>query len=310
MAQDTQANQTALREAFADGYALFSADLTPRGYGALAGLLRLAEAWDDDFIGFAEAIGALEGLYATLWTRRDRLSLLLQNDVEEWVEHFADVLDKDEIVRLVNSATQEASQEQHQDVRELLVAYLTAVLANHEHEAQELHDLLLKNLTASFAEGRVSGTALLAHRNGEAVDDLDDLYDSTFKVAKAHSDQFAESTNRAAGAAVGGIAGDIARHLTGSTANDSEKSKQVAIVVAAGVGAYVYSEFAAQGTYVDGQEATYSRSGVGSIDFLTVGDGRVCEECMGAEAGNPYELGMSPAPPLHVGCRCWLSPSD
>lgn len=45
------------------------------------------------------------------------------------------------------------------------------------------------------------------------------------------------------------------------------------------------------------------------MDYVTENDERVCERCHNAERGGPYEPGGAPEPPLHLHCRCVLSPT-
>ena len=54
----------------------------------------------------------------------------------------------------------------------------------------------------------------------------------------------------------------------------------------------------------------YRNSGVTMVEWQTSGDDGVCEDCMEAEAGNPYEIGSEPEAPAHPNCGCQIIPAE
>ncbi|MHB8511476.1 MAG: structural protein [Actinomycetota bacterium] len=60
----------------------------------------------------------------------------------------------------------------------------------------------------------------------------------------------------------------------------------------------------------DGAIELYRSEGIDQVDFVTVGDDRVDEECDDAESGSPYNLDDAPVPPIHGTCRCVLVASS
>lgn len=44
------------------------------------------------------------------------------------------------------------------------------------------------------------------------------------------------------------------------------------------------------------------------VDYVTENDTRVCQKCHDAERAGPYDPGGAPEPPLHLNCRCVLTP--
>jgi len=54
----------------------------------------------------------------------------------------------------------------------------------------------------------------------------------------------------------------------------------------------------------------YRNSGVTMVEWQTSGDDGVCEDCMDAEAGNPYEIGSEPEAPAHPNCGCQIVPAE
>jgi hypothetical protein len=53
-----------------------------------------------------------------------------------------------------------------------------------------------------------------------------------------------------------------------------------------------------------GALALYASEGVGSADWISAGDGRVCPSCINNEAGSPWPLADFPLMPSHPVCRC------
>jgi hypothetical protein len=53
----------------------------------------------------------------------------------------------------------------------------------------------------------------------------------------------------------------------------------------------------------------YQSEGALTVDWISVGDGRVCAQCEANEAGNPWALGDLPEWPAHPRCRCFVSAS-
>ena len=51
------------------------------------------------------------------------------------------------------------------------------------------------------------------------------------------------------------------------------------------------------------------KESVDEMEWRTSEDGRVCPEC-NARNGNIYPADSADAPPLHPGCRCWLTPVE
>lgn len=58
--------------------------------------------------------------------------------------------------------------------------------------------------------------------------------------------------------------------------------------------------------FSEGNRIAYRDAGVTKLEWRTVGDERVCEECE-AKDGKRYSIGDQ-GPPLHVRCRCWDAP--
>lgn len=292
-----------MRFAFADAFAFHSGTLTPRAYGVMCELQGYANLDPDGALALCEAVGNLEGIYALLYTRRERIDTLMQNDVDEWAQDFAALVNKEDVLKIVKQFG-EASKDQRQNIRDMLQALFASILANNAAEASSLRAMVKQYLVMGNAEGRVSGKTLVANKLGGKQPNLDDLYDETYKVVNAHSDQMSDNINQTQTAMIGGLAGDIA--LAGSDLN-SNSSVRDALV--AGAGLAFYLSYFTHGAYTDGQATTYSQAGIGLVNWVTVGDGRVCVTCMGYEAGGPYPVTDAPSPPAHGLCRCWLTPA-
>ena len=55
----------------------------------------------------------------------------------------------------------------------------------------------------------------------------------------------------------------------------------------------------------------YKDNNIQWVDIITMGDGRVCQECLDLEANNPYPIDeIWDLLPVHPNCRCIYSPSN
>lgn len=90
---------------------------------------------------------------------------------------------------------------------------------------------------------------------------------------------------------------------TGDPADDGEDIVEdgydLTLIVDAGISA----------AYGAGLLAAYIAAGRTAVQWITAGDGRVCNTCLANEAGSPYSLLGAPGFPAHPRCRCVLAPA-
>lgn len=213
-----------------------------------------------------------------------------------------------------------------QDVRGLDLAQAAAVLTesqqptDHRREAAAAAVLALLSARSWRRTRRALATAAKrSHRAGWAAgqhltsrdrdDDTpyDDSANSDTAISRADmSDHNADGTATAAlTAALAATARRAGRDMAGSTdpADDGEDT------VDAGDDLLLAADVVVSAAYGAGLLSAYLSSGVGAVEWMTAGDGRVCQACLANEAGSPYSLYGAPRLPAHPRCRCVLAPA-
>jgi hypothetical protein len=69
-----------------------------------------------------------------------------------------------------------------------------------------------------------------------------------------------------------------------------------------------FSDLMIGGSFIQGMIAAFVSAGRESLNWISMGDGRVCPICEGYEDGSPYSLTDVPAVP-HISCRCVVEPN-
>lgn len=104
--------------------------------------------------------------------------------------------------------------------------------------------------------------------------------------------------------------GASARRASREMADDADDPQHAAKeVLDAGLDMALAADVAVSAAYGAGLLSAYLGTSAGSVQWLTAGDGRVCEHCAAAEDGSPYSLFAAPRLPQHPRCRCVLAPA-
>ena len=307
-----QATLDFARQAFAIGYAIHGeSELLERSkiaYRASAALL--AEHGGLDTLRFVEATGATEGLYAAIYKRRDRLWMKYDIAVKRWSKKLSLYVDQSDLETEVRKAIQSAPTDtlkRRAEVKDVIAAYLGALVAKYPALAQEIHDTAAAAEAESKAEGQAASAALLANARGEKVPDLAQAAKQNLAALKAQR-TYGSHAKQDALTMLAGLAGDAALQAASDQTNSD--SVDYASVVGAGVGSSFYADFVNHSYWALAILALLaSESPTGLVNFTTVGDGRVCPVCLDAEADNPYTPSAVPQIPLHASCRCWYTPA-
>lgn len=150
--------------------------------------------------------------------------------------------------------------------------------------------------------------AIRAHRAGFAAGqhllagpDDDDTVVTGADLTDAQADMTAAATLTTAIAATAKRAGRV---LAGTADTDAATD-----TVRAGDDLKLAVDVAVSAAYGLGLLNAYHAAGRRSVDWVTAGDGRVCQACEDAEAGSPYPLLAVPRLPQHPNCRCCLAPA-
>jgi hypothetical protein len=313
------------REAYASGWAATGGPMTDRvRAGCVAAVALACEHHDSP--GVLEAtlrLGELEGTWAAVYQRREQLyadhttlimtawvALVSTLDVSVVVSDFRRRIGVDVATEAVQDDT---------DRRAEAVAAVAALLAllwrdPFDRSYLDLANAVGQALADASAEGTAGAYAIAAEQLGATGMDFDlafnDAYDALSKLdggaaaAAVVIRQVIAFTTADLARLLDRLAGEGASHDDMTTAaadllgGDNQRGVSVAVDLAMG------AAFTAAATDL------FTIHGARQVDFVTAGDGRVCQLCQSAEDGGPYDIGSAPAPPLHGFCRCTTVPTS
>lgn len=302
------------REAFAAGWAASGGPMTERVRTASRTAVQLAieSADDPDILKATLDLGALEGMWALLFQRRE----------EQQAKHAALVaaawqplIDRDAVAAAVdrflrNAGLAEADNPDRPGVRAAAKAAAQNMLAAIASLPgwQKLRTALRAAIAAGRAEGMVDAVAVAAERAGTLGLDWDiafqHAYDALERLDALWTDTegwLARTLNRAT-ADLGRVLADGAEQ---GLPRDNLIDAAMDVLTGTDQESVAFIVDWAMTTAADqGALSLYQSEGVTSADWITAGDGRVCETCLGNEAGSPWVLTEFPMMPSHPLCRC------
>jgi 2'-5' RNA ligase len=326
----------AAREAYADGWARSGGPMTERVKDGCSAAIEHALIHADDpwILEATLQIGALEGLWALVFQRREQVYAdHLPAIVSAW-RQLVGQIDVPDLVRTYRQRTGPAEADQSgQDkdrrdavARALLVRALQRLLTDTtDKPVKDLLRTVADAVLAGHAEGVATALGIAAHELGHATENID--------FAAAYNDALVDAQNAtsgrtatspvvppatAAAVAVGsigqGTASDVAGLLVHLSDEDATEDDMVAAVTAAiddqnQRSAHAYGDFAIGAAIAAGAAGLFAALGVQEYDWITAGDSRVCKLCLDREANSPYEAGTVPDAPAHPICRCITVPS-
>lgn len=298
MASQKRSSDPALAEAFSFGYSEFGYEMSVRALDVYQALNRMRAP-----LAFAEAQGAKVALIDTLYMRRDRLEHSASMLAAKWAKKLATLLPIDTLYKALTSTTDK-------DIQSSVLAILVGLLAEYPDLAREIKSIVADAHAKAVAEGTVSAGSILNQHKGHKVPDIVNTHKTQLAKAKTSSAYWTGSDTTVA-QILQGLAGDL---VIGIGHKIKEKLKEEAIkaaiahIISSGAGAKFYMGAAVHLFYANAQK-DYLHSAGEKIDFVTVGDSRVCPMCISAEEGNPYTVSDLPVIPQHGGCRCWYTPA-
>lgn len=313
------------REAYAHGWARSGGPLTPR----VAHGCEVALELTGDHPGMVEAmaatlkLGSLEGTWAKIYARRERLYEVHIAAVTEAYRTLIKGLGVDDMIRRLQATPLGEDADDDARRRAALTATAMAEATRLLHQTvadtsspayQGAVTAIADALADAQAEGVAGGIALVAAEVGtsSAVDFGLAFADAHAELAKL-GDHWQDAQGWL-GQVVNGTAADLGQSLArvAVAGGDYSELRAAALDVLDG------EDIRAVDTLVDlamgqsfsrGALTLYGREGVTSVDFVTAGGTNVCPICMNAESGNVWSLLEAPHPALHPYCRCALMPS-
>ncbi len=287
-------------EAFAEGYALYgTGDLSDRAKRTY----RFVSGMED--AQFVSLIGEQEGLYTSLYMRRDRLWMKYDRKIQAWCHRFSLKID-------FNGQLQDAARGSYNraEAAATLIQLFRSILHDEPELAADLRDLIRQAISDAQSEGITAAGALFAHHKGDQVPDLAQLKQDVAVNAKARQTSGVGNGVTVVLAGMAGDSLDAAHNAALNNGNQQDQEDAAQNAIAAGTGSSFYLDGLVHQFYILAALATFDNQGVQYADFVTVGDDKVCATCDAYEVGSPYRLDDVPAPPVHAGCRCWVVPAD
>ena len=303
--------------AFANGYAIHGElpmlERSKTAYKASQGLLEAEQDNGAAALSLIASVGANEGLYAKIYKRRDRLWMKYDMAVKRWAKKLSlriDAADLETEVAKTLQAAPNKNSRQREEVKTVVSAYLANLLTKHPELSAEIFRITAEASAESKAEGQAAAAALLAHALNQKVPDLAQTTKGNLSQLK-RSRSYGSNADKDTRTMMDGLAGDVAIAAASNEGDNSNTGEDYAAIIGAGLGASFYADYNNHAYWALALLALLSsESPSGKVNFVTVGDGKVCALCLEAEDGNPYLPSEVPQIPQHVSCRCWYTPAD
>ncbi|WP_034090428.1 hypothetical protein [Streptacidiphilus albus] len=259
-------------------------------------------------------LGALSGVWASVYALRDRLEAAADREViAEW-RSVVEGLDLTDVIATVEQSAPAAGGDPAAAAlrrRHLQQVTAAAVLARLTMVTRAPGwPALIAVLVAALRRARAAG-----QRAGHAVGDgSDDGLDDDGQDDDASGDDARDQVSAydVAAAALKALAAVVARQLLAAVAGGSSTSALASLVATALSDGLVWTltvTTALGVVFTTGMGTAYAARGVLQFDFVTAGDASVCATCADAEDANPYPAASVPFPPLHPNCRCSIEPA-
>jgi hypothetical protein len=301
------------RQAFAAGWASTGGPLTGRVHAACTVAVQLAVEHADDprILEATLDLGKLEGHWATVYDRRDRLIRQYTDTVNDaWRTLIRPRLFRDGLHHLRAELGLTEAQRDQTQIKAAALAAAAAML----HALPEtpgwavLRQSIRDALAAGQAEGIVSAVAIAA--NGAGKDGLD--WDTSFQRAYQQLERLDTLWSQAGTwqqRLLDRATTDLARVLAQLAEDDAsyeemlDGASRTLDAARSGFVAFIVDWLMTTAVGA-GMLALYQRQGVTVIDWITAGDGNVCASCQDNEDNGPYTPDAFPACPDHPRCRC------
>lgn len=294
------------RAAFALGYASCGPDAFPMTERAILGcdLLEQCTTATLDLIEVTRNIGRLEGLHAVIYRRREALVGKHSTVLAALLSQLAADVGLAHLVSSALAALGAPGTLSVAEAKAIIQPLLTAKVTDDWAAAA------VDAFVDASVEGAAQAEALSTLVNQVVQISWDDLRTSAEQSLGNLADVWS-GADAWVSDQISGLAGDIARAVVdgiNNSASPDELQTAVGSVIGADDnGAQFYLSHAVNTAVNLAANNYYSQAGL-NVNFVTVGDEKVDEECMDLESENPYSSDEVPIPPVHGECRCWLEP--
>ncbi len=305
------------KSAYATGWAASGGPMTDRvRAGCIAAIEWAIEHSDEpDVIEATLKLGSLEGVWASIYDRRDRL---YNDNVDTTLSAWKTFVSGLDIKSIVQAVRHQARVAEATSVDKTTAEYAaTIILAQLMGLMATANWLKLRNavenaISSGLAEGQAGAMALLADKIGAVGFSFDKAFDD---AKKAYADNpYLQSVNNWIGSLMDAVAKATGKTIAKSIADgdDPEATNDAADEAISNPEqptTYIIDQLTHLG--ISAGILWWLRSnGVANIWYITAGDERVCAQCDDAEANSPYYIQDVPTPPLHSRCRCSIYTDD
>ncbi|MEV4438511.1 hypothetical protein AB0K09_05730 [Streptomyces sp. NPDC049577] len=303
------------RAGFAAGWAASGGPMTERVRAACSAAVQTAIEHADDarILEVTVDLGRLEGMWARLFARREKQQA---DHMRAVAAAWRPLIDREAVAGAVDAVRLHAGlAEARRPLGELAAQALAAARALLRALADlpgwtALRTAVRTAIAAGRAEGMVNAVAIAAERLGARGVRLE--WDIAFQHAYRSLERLDElwaETDTWLARMLDGAAGDLGRALAAAAEDGAPREEMIDaaldVLASDDVAAMAFTvDWAMTTAADDGALTLYQSEGVQRVDVITAGDGRVCETCIGYEAGSPWSSLDVPRLPTHPVCRC------
>lgn len=305
------------RAAYATGWAASGGPMTERvKAGCLAAVQYAVDHADEsDIIEATLKLGSLEGVWADIYDRRDKLyTANVQAAMAAWQVFVKDL----DVQQIVKAARQQAGLVEATKIDQTTAEYAAGIVLSQlmsllaHADWVKLRQAVTSALSSGLAEGQAGAMALLADKIGATGFN----FDKAFADAQAQyvSNPYLASVEGWIGQLMDVVANATGRRIAQSIADgedlqDTEDAASEAVQNPQNSMSYII-DMITHLAISAGILWWLRNNGAANIWYITAGDERVCGECDAAEENSPYYIADVPTPPLHSRCRCSLYTDD
>jgi 2'-5' RNA ligase len=308
-------------EAYFAGWSLSGGPLTQRVTTGMRAAVATAleHATDPQVLELTLQIGKLEGAWALVFDRREKLIAHHVGKIQVLWRKLAADLDPSRMVRSFRQnagMTRETADPQKDTLRAEAIALAAGMLNGIRSGVvyEEFVTAIEAALAAGAAEGKTAALAVAAEVAGHDGFDWAAAFAHVYEPL-THLENLPGMADPWVQRLIDGNAADIGRKLA-SLASDGATYEEMAAAVKDLMTGDVRAvrsliDYAMSGSMAQGSLNLYASEGVQQVAWLTAGDERVClTPCESNEAQGPYPPEQFPSCPAHPRCRCCPAPVD
>lgn len=301
------------REAFAAGWAVSGGPMTERVRAACTTAVHLAIEHADDprILEVTIDLGKLEGMWALLFQRREEQQ---SKHTRAFADVWRQLIDRDAVAAMVDRFRQRVGlTEADQDKSSIRAEALAAAKAMLHAMADlagwtTLRAAIRDAIAAGRAEGMVNAVAIAAERAGQISLDWNIAFNDAYR-SLARLDELWGNADGWLGRTIDRAAGDLGRVLASGAENGATRDEMINaamdVLTSADPEAVAFVvDWAMTTAAAEGALSLYRSEGVVSVDWITAGDGQVCNPCLDNESESPWPITDFPPMPSHPLCRC------